>query len=70
MPDDRLDMKRIIGKVLTYRPVFTLRWLDEQWVGGSARKGYHELQRLIRKHVPVCYMYSAHEPAEKSLTLI
>lgn len=33
----------------------------------NARKGFDEFQRLIREHVPVCYMYFAHEPVKNSL---
>lgn len=55
-------MKGIMGKVSTYRPLVTLRWLDGRLVGWSARRGFDELQRLIREHVPVCYKYFAHEP--------
>lgn len=67
MPDDRLGMKGEASwkKVLTYRPRVTLRWLDGRLV---ARRGFDELQRLIREHVPVCYKYSAHELVKNSLT--
>lgn len=70
MPDDRLSTyeKGILEKAQTYRPLVTLRWLDGRLVSGSARRGFDELQRLIREHVPVCYKYSAHEPVKNSLT--
>lgn len=41
-------------------------WLVEL-IDWNARNGFDELQRLIREHVPVCYMYFAHEPAKNSL---
>lgn len=70
MPDGRLGTKGILANVETYRPLVTLRWLDGRLAGwsASARRGFDELQRLIREHVPACYKYSAHEPAENSLT--
>jgi hypothetical protein len=65
-----VPMKGITGKVVTYRPLVTLRCLDGRLVGGSARRGFDELQRLIREHVPVCYKYCAHEPVKNGLTSI